>query len=113
MKTPLSHEEIQYQIFKKIYWFLFFSTAFVFSYIILITFMHIPEKNLRFADTNQGFLLGTVIGGAFGYLVGGAVINMSKKSTTPPAGTTIADINASITSTPAAPDTTTDNQTSP
>lgn len=32
-----------------------------FAYIAAITFCNIPAKNIRFADTTLGFLLGTVI----------------------------------------------------
>jgi hypothetical protein len=60
-----------------------------------ITFVPIPEKNLRFADTAQGFLLGTVIGMCMGYLTGGSPVISPKKSTQP--GTTSADISATIT----------------
>lgn len=34
----------------------------VFAYIAAITFLPIPETNVRFADTALGFLLGTVVG---------------------------------------------------
>ncbi len=39
-------------------------------YIFLITFMTIPEANVRFADTVLGFLLGTIIATVIQYFLG-------------------------------------------
>ena len=44
-----------------IYYFASITTLVTFSYIFLITFGNIPEKNIRFADTVLGFLLGTLL----------------------------------------------------
>lgn len=44
-----------------IYYFASITTFVTFSYIFLITFGNIPEKNIRFADTVLGFLLGTLL----------------------------------------------------
>ena len=39
-------------------------------YIFLITFMEIPEKNVRFADTILGFLLGTIVATIINFFFG-------------------------------------------
>lgn len=39
-------------------------------YIFMITFMAIPESNVRFADTVLGFLLGTIIATVIQYFLG-------------------------------------------
>ena len=55
----------------KIFWLIAAAMAIVFIYIFCITFISIPEKNIRFADTAQDFLLGTVLSGCIGYYIGG------------------------------------------
>lgn len=40
------------------------------GYVSGITFMQIPEANIRFADTTLGFMLGTVISGIVQYFYG-------------------------------------------
>ncbi len=44
-----------------IYYFAFLWTLIAAGYVVAITFLEIPEKNLRFADTTLGFMLGTII----------------------------------------------------
>lgn len=54
----------------KVFWlacFLLFSGI---AYIFLITFVPIPEDNVRFADTALGFMLATVIASIIGYYYG-------------------------------------------
>lgn len=53
-----------------IFWFIVGLTAVTIAYNIAITFIAIPEKNIRFADTFQGFLLGTAMGTGISYLIG-------------------------------------------
>ena len=40
------------------------------GYIFLITFLTIPESNVRFADTTLGFLLGTIVATIINYFFG-------------------------------------------
>jgi ABC-type nitrate/sulfonate/bicarbonate transport system permease component len=40
------------------------------GFIFMITFGHIPEANVRFADTILGFMLGTVVSTIIGYYMG-------------------------------------------
>lgn len=58
--------------FKHIFWFVVFITAVVFAYVFGVTFGHVPKENMRFVDIAFGFLLGTVLGGAIAYLLGGS-----------------------------------------
>jgi len=57
--------------FDKIYWFIMVTTIISFAYIGAVTFLAIPKENQHIVDTVTGFLLGTVIGSAIGYLLGG------------------------------------------
>lgn len=45
-------------------------TTFAIVYILFITFHDIPEKNIRFADTILGFLLGTVVATIINFFFG-------------------------------------------
>lgn len=51
--------------------FLAWTSGTVLIYVFAITFIPIPPNNLRFVDTCIGFLLGTVLSGAMGYIAGG------------------------------------------
>jgi hypothetical protein len=82
------------QKFIYIFYFLCGSVFLVFVYIFLITFLHIPKDNIRFADTSSSFLLGAVIGGSFGYLVTGSANHREKTD-----GNTTAKIKAEISAT--------------
>jgi hypothetical protein len=79
--------------FDKIFWFLAAAVLIAFAYIFIITFIKVPEQNVRFADTAQGFFLGTIISSVISYFVGSSP--PAKK--TPSEGTTTADITATIT----------------
>lgn len=81
--------------FKAIFWYIVGTTFFAFAYITVITFMPIPKENVRFADTIQGFLLGTVVAGGIGYLIGGSPSLMKKNKP----GETTAEVSATITTT--------------
>src|SRR5688572_28755590 len=87
--------------FNKIFWYIVVTTLLVFGYLCAITFIVIPKENVRFADTILGFLLGTLLSGGAAYLLGGSP---STKKTPAPAGTTTAEISATINSSPT-PDT--------
>jgi len=47
-------------------------------YIFLITFTHIPELNIRFADTILGFLLGTVVATIINFFLGSSAGSKEK-----------------------------------
>lgn len=67
----------------KIFWFVVGCTSFVFVYIVGITFLPIPKDSVRFADTNQGFLLGTVLGACISYFLGGNPNDTNKSKVVP------------------------------
>ena len=50
-------------------------------YIAFITFGEIPEKNIRFADTILGFVLGTIIAGMFQFFFGTSQGSRNKDDT--------------------------------
>lgn len=52
------------------YYFIAAWSVFAMVYIPFMTFHEIPEKNVRFADTILGFLLGTVVASMFAFLLG-------------------------------------------
>lgn len=80
--------------FDKIFWYVVGTSAFILCYVLLITFLDIPEKNQRFVDIALAFLLGFVSSNS-SYLTGGNP-GSQKKATTED-GTTTADISATIT----------------
>lgn len=53
-----------------LYYFISVWTIFAVVFIPCLIWMDIPEKNLRFADTILGYVLGTVITGMFAFLLG-------------------------------------------
>jgi hypothetical protein len=48
------------------------------AYIGFITFGHIPESNIRFADTILGFVLGTMVASMFQFLLGSSLGSRAK-----------------------------------
>lgn len=62
----------QSDVFSKrfIYYFAIGWSAVTALYIAAITFINIPERNVRFADTVLGFLLGTALAGIFQFFYG-------------------------------------------
>lgn len=80
--------------FDKIFWYIVGCTIIGLTYVFAITFIHIEEKALRFADTSLGFFLGTLITSCLFYLTGG---NPNSKKSNMADGTTTADISATIT----------------
>lgn len=48
------------------------------TYIACVTFMHIPEANVRFADTILGFLLGTVVATVLNFWLGSSAGSKEK-----------------------------------
>lgn len=53
-------------------------TAAAMAYIACITFITIPEKNVRFADTVLGFLLGTLLGTLISFFYGSSKSSQAK-----------------------------------
>jgi ABC-type nitrate/sulfonate/bicarbonate transport system permease component len=64
------------QIFK--YAFAALWSVFSMGYITIITMTDIPEKNIRFADTVLGFLLGTIVSTIIGYFFGSSQSSKDK-----------------------------------
>ncbi len=83
--------------FNKTFWYIVYITTIVFAYIFCVTFFPIPEKNQRFVDIAFGFLLGTVLGNATAYLLGGSPENKKKDIQAP--GTTQETVIATKTTT--------------
>ena len=61
-----------------IYYFALFWSIVAGSYIMLITFMEIPQQNQRFADTILGFLMGTIISGIITFFYGSSIGSKEK-----------------------------------
>jgi len=55
-----------------------FWSAFAVSYIVLITVVDIPEKNIRFVDTVLGFILGTVVATILNFFFGSSQSSKDK-----------------------------------
>jgi len=53
-----------------LYYFAMASIFLAFLFIFLITFLEIPEQNIRFADTILGVVIGTVFGSIFNFFFG-------------------------------------------
>lgn len=53
-------------------------SIFAMGYIFVITMTDIPEKNIRFADTILGFLLGTVVSTVINYFYGSSQSSKDK-----------------------------------
>ena len=70
----------QFDVFAKrfIYYFAMFWAFAAAIYIGLITFMNIPENNVRFADTILGFLLGTIVSQILSFFYGSSRSSQSK-----------------------------------
>lgn len=62
----------QDDIFSKryVYYLATFWSLVAFLYIFLITFVNIPQNNIRFADTVLGFLLGTIVATIINFFFG-------------------------------------------
>lgn len=61
-----------------IYYFAILWTIAAIVYIGCITFIQIPDDNIRFADTILGFMLGTVISTIVGFFFGSSAASRSK-----------------------------------
>lgn len=58
-----------------VYYFAWFWSAVAATYVAFITFGHIPEENIRFADTILGFILGTVVATIIQFFFGSSIQN--------------------------------------
>lgn len=56
--------------FTQIFWYIIMTTILVMGYCIAVSFLNVPEKNMRVVDTITGFFF-TVLGAGYGYLLGG------------------------------------------
>ena len=61
-----------------VYWFALVWSLFAMSYIGAITFMDIPAENIRFADSVQGFILGTVVSTILTFFFGSSLSSKRK-----------------------------------
>lgn len=61
-----------------IYWFAIAWSLAAVCYIFGITFFDIPTKNMRFADTILGFLLGTIVGQIVAFFFGSSKSSQNK-----------------------------------
>lgn len=70
----------QDDIFSKryVYYLATFWSVVAVGYIFLITFISIPEANVRFADTTLGFLLGTIVATIINYFFGSSKSSSDK-----------------------------------
>ena len=62
-----------------IYYFAILWTLIGGAYIIGITFFEIPDKNVRFADTTLGFILGTIISQIIAFFYGSSLGSKNKE----------------------------------
>jgi hypothetical protein len=70
----------QSDVFSKrfVYYLATFWSCFAVIYILVITLADIPEKNVRFADTILGFILGTVIATLMNFFFGSSKSSLDK-----------------------------------
>lgn len=61
-----------------VYYFIGFWSILSSVYIGFITFGHIPDDNIRFADTILGFVLGTMVASMFQFLLGSSIGSRNK-----------------------------------
>jgi len=78
-KTALGQDDIFVRRF--VYYFATVIFAFTCCYITAITFIDIPEKSVRFADTTQGFLLGTILATVMNFFFGTSKSSQAKDNT--------------------------------
>lgn len=84
--------------FKHLFWFCAVVFLLSFSAMLALLFFEIPEANREMASNAQGFLQGSLIMSAVGFLLTGN-IKVPVAKTPPTVGTTTADINISTTTT--------------
>ena len=84
--------------FKHLFYFCVGVFIVSFSAMMALLFIEIPDSNREMASNAQGFLQGSLIMSAVGYLLTGN-IKTSPSKASPAEGTTVADINISATTT--------------
>lgn len=75
-KVALQQDDIFSKRF--VYYLATFWSFVAVGYIFLITFLTIPEANVRFADTTLGFLLGTIVATIINYFFGSSKSSSDK-----------------------------------
>ena len=75
-KLAMQHEDPLVRRF--VYYFIGFWSVLAATYLGFITFGHIPEANVRFADTIVGFVLGTMVAAMFQFLLGSSLGSRNK-----------------------------------
>lgn len=81
---------------KYLFWFCVGLFLLSFAAMMSLLFLEIPERNREMASNAQGFLQGSLITSAIGFLLTGN-INALRPKSAQPEGTTTADISATIT----------------
>lgn len=64
-----------------VYYFAIFWSIASITYVGSITFVNIPDSNVRFADTTLGFILGTLVATMFAYFFGSTRGSENKNTT--------------------------------
>ena len=85
--------------FPYLFWFCVGIFLFAFGAMMAILFLHIPDENMQMASNAQGFLQGSLIMSAVGFLLSGN-INPNKKQQEQLPGTTTIDLVATATTSP-------------
>ncbi len=57
--------------FEKLYWFCVGIVAYGMIFLTCLVWVRIPKENIRFADVILGFITGSLVTGAIGFLLGG------------------------------------------
>ena len=78
--------------FKHLFWFCVGVFIVAFSAMMALLFVHIPDANREMASNAQGFLQGSLIMSAVGFLLTGNINTANKKPVEP--GTATIDIQA-------------------
>lgn len=72
-KTALINEDAGYLAKNFIYLYAIFWSIFAVGYLASVTFIKIPDENLRVVDTILGFLLGTIVSTIIGFFFGNSL----------------------------------------
>lgn len=84
--------------FRYLFWFCAAVFLLSFSAMMLIIYVPVPESNEGMANNTQGFLQGSLIMSAIGFLLTGNINTTPAKK--PVEGTTTAEVSATITTEP-------------
>ncbi len=78
-KAALAQDDVFSKRF--VYYLTIFWSVFAATYIMCITFAKIPEQNIRFADTMNGFVMGTIVAAIMAFYYGSTAKSQSKDAT--------------------------------